>query len=149
MTAIKGQYMKTIKLILISLLPLLICVLMLLIAMMVYYFSKGVLRRELLFVFTEVPKHAVFQSPPFIAVAICVFRLLQRGRSKREIALRMMLMLGPLVTYSLFWYSRTFSDPLALAVLPVINLVILIPGWLIGRSIWPDSKDAESNERAE
>ncbi len=140
----KQKYLKIMRLIIITALPLLICILIPLLSMIFYDISKGMLQKEIISDFVESLKHAVFHSPPFFVISLYAYYLIRKDRRAKEIAIKMSCMLTPITLFSFYWYAKTFPDPLALGFLLFINLFILVPAWFVGLTVSSAFKDTRN-----
>lgn len=99
--------------------------------MLYYYFNEGTLKKDINFILTDFPLHTFGNSPPFIIMSIYAYCLIRKGRNSKEIAIILSTMLLPIAVFSFYWYAICFPDPLALGFLPFINLLILVPAWIV------------------
>ncbi|NJD55632.1 MAG: hypothetical protein FIA94_04405 [Nitrospirae bacterium] len=127
--------MKGIKKLVVLSSPLLTCYLISLLALALYDLRKGILQKEIYSDFSESIKFGLFDSPPFIIIVIYTYCLMRKERANKEIAIKMVFLLLPITLFSFYWYAAYLPDPLALGFLPFINLIILIPSWLIGIAV--------------
>ena len=124
--------------------PLVVCILVPLFSRIYYYLGEGTLQRDIYFIIGTLAGPILGTCPPFIVISIYAYCLIRKERSNKEIAIKMASMLLPITVFSFYWYSKYVLSPLALMVLPFINMIILIPAWLVGLAVSRVLKDARN-----